>query len=185
MTAPHRLPLRLSAAALCATLLLVPRIWTPGMPLVATARADASDASKTTVERLLQANFTDLSGKPTTLAAYRGQTVVVNFWASWCNPCVHEMPALDKMSHSYGKKGIRFVGIAIDSLDNVRQFTQKTKISYPLVVAGADGGELMQRLGDGLGGLPFTVVIDKHGVIRSTHVGALKPDQFAKSLDGL
>ena len=68
-------------------------------------------------------------GKPADTQDWRGKVLVVNFWASWCPPCVEEMPTLDQISKEYATKNVLFVGIGIDSPSNVREFLQKTPVS--------------------------------------------------------
>jgi thiol-disulfide isomerase/thioredoxin len=174
MTVFRRFTARLTTAALCAGLLTA-------LPVTSTMAA----APVTPADYLWQASVTDVNGKSVSLDQYRGKTVVVNFWASWCNPCVREMPALDKMSRAYAKQGVQFVGVAIDSAQNVQTFEQKVKVGYPIVIGGYGGSDVMRRLGNAMGGLPFTVVIDKHGTIALSHLGEIQPDQLAKALKGL
>lgn len=93
----------------------------------------------------------------------RGQPAVVNFWATWCPPCVEEMPELSAFGDEFRDRGLRIVGIGIDSATNISQFSRKTPMSYPLLVAGTSGLELVRRLGNTAGALPFTVVVGRTG----------------------
>jgi thiol-disulfide isomerase/thioredoxin len=122
---------------------------------------------------------------PQALAQFRGKPLVVNFWASWCGPCVAEMPALAALHKHYAAKGINFVGIAVDTAPNVQGFVHRVNVDYPLVVAGFGGGDLARQFGDEQGALPFTVVIDASGKVRSTTLGQVKPEKLAKTLDAL
>ncbi|KAB0632277.1 TlpA family protein disulfide reductase [Burkholderia latens] len=125
------------------------------------------------------------AGKPASLAAFKGQKVVVNFWASWCGPCVEEMPELVALSHQYRQKGIRFIGIGVDSNQNVKNFLQKVKVDYPVFVSGYAGADLARNFGNTAGALPFTVVIDETGKIRETKLGQIQPAELKKTLDAL
>ncbi|TKC90959.1 TlpA family protein disulfide reductase [Trinickia terrae] len=127
----------------------------------------------------------DADGKPESLAQFRGQTVVVNFWASWCGPCVEEMPALTQLNDEYAKKGVKFIGIGVDSEKNVKAFLQKVKVDYPVYVSGFGGADLARNFGNTAGGLPFTVVIDAKGAVRSTKLGQIQPEELKKTLDAL
>ena len=84
----------------------------------------------------------DHQGQRIDFQSWRGQRVVINFWASWCPPCVKEMPEFDQVARAFAADKVLFVGIAIDSPSNVRTFTQTTKVSYPLIPAGFDGTAL-------------------------------------------
>lgn len=105
----------------------------------------------------------DLAGQPHPFAQYQGQWVVVNFWATWCPPCVEEMPELDGIYKAIGRNGIKMLGIAIDSPSAVRAFQEQVNVTYPLVLGGFDGTELATALGNKSGGLPYTVIIDPNG----------------------
>jgi thiol-disulfide isomerase/thioredoxin len=147
--------------------------------------AEAATAKADPVATLWAASVTDDQGKPQSLAAFKGQKVVVNFWASWCGPCVKEMPELVQLSHAYQAKGIRFVGVAVDSDKNVQAFLQKVKVDYPVFVSGYAGADLARNFGNTAGALPFTVVIDANGRVRMTKLGEIEPNQLKKTLDTL
>jgi thiol-disulfide isomerase/thioredoxin len=145
----------------------------------------SAPADADSVARLLNAPLTDPTGKPETLAPFKGRVLVVNFWASWCGPCVEEMPTLARLSRQYEKKGVQFVGIGIDSASNVQTFLQKVPVDYPIFVGGFGGADLARGLGNGAGALPFTVVIDAKGAVRSTKIGQIAPDELQRTLDAL
>lgn len=147
--------------------------------------ADAAPAPGDAVAQLWAASLTDADGKPATLASFKGQKVVVNFWASWCGPCVQEMPELVALSHEYRQKGIRFIGIGVDSGQNVKNFLEKVKVDYPVFVSGYAGADLARNFGNTAGALPFTVVIDEHGKIRETKLGQIQPAELKKTLNAL
>jgi thiol-disulfide isomerase/thioredoxin len=109
-------------------------------------------------------SFENAKGEAIPLAKYREKPLVINFWATWCPPCVEEMPELSQWNKSVGNS-VGIVGIGIDSPSNVRDFEAKNKISYELLVAGMGGTELSRLLGNATGALPFTVVIAPNGLI--------------------
>ncbi len=157
--------------------------WVRGGSLENTA--EAAPAKGNAVDMLWAAPMTDADGKPQALTAFKGQKVVVNFWASWCGPCVEEMPELVRLSHEYRKKGIRFIGIGVDSEKNVKAFLQKVKVDYPVFVSGYAGADLARQFGNSAGALPFTVVIDETGKVRETKLGQIQPDALKRTLDAL
>jgi thiol-disulfide isomerase/thioredoxin len=149
--------------------------------------ADAAQpaSARSAVEQLWTAPVTTVDGKPQTLSVLKGHPIVVNFWASWCGPCVEEMPALSQLQRDYAKKGIQFVGLGVDSDKNVQAFLQKVKVAYPVYVTGFGGADLARAFGNTAGGLPFTVVIDAKGNIRSTKLGQIDPQALKETLDAL
>jgi len=132
---------------------------------------------------LYEAILPDLSGNPVALSHLKGQPVVANFWATWCAPCVEEMPHLEELSKSLPK--IQFVGIGIDTASNIRQFVSKIPVTYPLYVAGHAGIALVRELGNAPGGLPFTVLLDAEGRIYDTILGQVSPKDLRLRIDRL
>jgi thiol-disulfide isomerase/thioredoxin len=127
--------------------------------------------------------YPDLDGHAQPLSAWKGKPLVVNFWATWCGPCVQEMPQLDTLHKKY--PGIQFAGIGIDSADNMRKFVQKVVVSYPLLVAGPGGIDVMRALGNAPGALPFTVVFGADGRIKRKVLGAVNVADMTTLLDTL
>lgn len=118
-------------------------------------------------------------GSRLALASLRGKPLVMNFWATWCPPCIREMPALDRFHRDFSGKGWQVLGIAADSADKVRDFLTKTPISFPIAVAGFGGVELSRQLGNLSGGLPYTVVFDRQGRVMHRHMGETRYEQLA------
>ena len=134
---------------------------------------------------LLAAPFRDLSGAKRTLREWRGRVVVCNFWATWCAPCREEIPMLVAVRGVFAAKGVEIVGIGIDQTEKVREFAKTYNITYPVLIAEADAIELMRRLGNALGGLPYTVVLDRLGGVAHRRLGALTRAEVEKVLEGL
>lgn len=128
-------------------------------------------------------SFPDVRGAPHAMSSYLGKPLIVNFWATWCPPCVKEMPELDALQKQY--PGVRFLGLAVDTANNVREFIQKVPVSYPLLIVGHGGIELVRSLGDTTGGIPFTVTFDRKGMIRDRIVGQIKTESFGSLVRGL
>ncbi|SHH53998.1 TlpA family protein disulfide reductase [Pollutimonas bauzanensis] len=127
--------------------------------------------------------FPDIDGREVELTRYLGKPLVLNFWATWCAPCVKEMPDLDMLHKKHG--GVNFVGLAVDTLVNVEKFGKKVQVSYPLLIAGHGAIQSMRALGNKQGGLPFTVVFDGQGQVASRILGQVKPDELDALLNGM
>lgn len=127
----------------------------------------------------------DLDGRPVTSRTWAGQILVINYWASWCPPCVREMPMLIRTQESLRGEGVQVVGIAIDRAQDARDFVSKYPINYPLLVGNPNAVELSRRLGNRLQALPFTVIFDRRGRRVFSHTGELGAEEFRAQLDGV
>jgi thiol-disulfide isomerase/thioredoxin len=140
-----------------------------------------SAANPTTV--LASARLSDVEGRPLALDQWKGKTLVINFWATWCAPCREEMPELSQLQSQYEAKNVQFVGIAVDSAANVAQFSKIHQIGYPLLVGGTDAIALSQELGNSVSALPFTIVLDPRGKVRLQKLGRISSQELAATLD--
>lgn len=125
--------------------------------------------------------FTDVAGNKQAMAQWQGKVLVINFWATWCAPCVDEMPELSALQRELAKD-TQIVGIGIDSEKNIRTFNDKLKVAYPLYIGGIDGSELSRTFGNQAGGLPYTVVVGKSGDIVARYTGRLAIDKLRNDL---
>ncbi len=120
----------------------------------------------------------DIDSKTVHSDDFLGQIILYNFWASWCAPCIEEMPMLQEFHSDYSTKGFQVVGIAIDDLDNVRSFASELNISYPLLHGTEKTMGLNREFGNISGALPYSVLVDKGGIIRWRGWGILKHEQL-------
>lgn len=121
-------------------------------------------------------------GKTVDTAQWQGKVLVVNFWASWCPPCVEEMPTLDALQGEFKDKNVLFVGIGIDSPSNIRQFLEMTPVSYPIVIGGLEGSNLSKQMGNSQGALPYTIIINAQGKSTSSKLGKISEEELRKSI---
>ncbi len=123
---------------------------------------------------LFAATLNGLDDKPVALERYKGKPLIVNFWARWCGPCRVEIPELITLRKAHkGKLEVLGIGIE-DKADAAKEFARAYEMDYPVFVAGANGIPLMQALGNGKGGLPFTIVIDRNGQVVQKKMGIMK-----------
>jgi len=155
--------------------------------LLAASAVAAETLAMPSAAPVFAATFRTLDGKPATLAEWKGKVVVLNFWATWCSPCLAEIPNLEAGRKKYASRGVVFIGAAVeDSADLVRDFANDHNISYPVVMAGSGNGiSLLQALGNEVAGLPFTVVLDREGNIVAVKLGILKQARLRQILDRL
>lgn len=127
----------------------------------------APPAKPASVIGMQRPDFTllDINDKSHSIGTYDGQVIVLNFWATWCPPCVREIPALIELQGKYREQGVTLLGVAIDSKQPVIDFVDPMGINYPVLIAEYEGIALTQAYGNHLGGLPYTVIIDRSGKI--------------------
>lgn len=120
-----------------------------------------------------EVNLPDADGRPHRLADWRGRWLLVNFWATWCAPCMHEIPAFIATQSRYGAAGLQVLGIAMDDPDAVRALMRQKGFNYPSLVGDEAVQGVMEQFGNTLGALPFTVLIDPAGIIRAMELGGV------------
>ncbi|MGQ0656524.1 MAG: TlpA family protein disulfide reductase [Chromatiales bacterium] len=140
-----------------------------------------------TTASLFAATFRDLQWQPQAMKQWEGRYLVVYFWATWCKPCRHEVPELIALykDENFHESGAEIVGIAIDNADSVAAFAKEYGITYPLLVGGDDAMAVSKQLGNHIGGLPFTVVIDPQGRVVQTLLGETKEGTLRGLLQSL
>ena len=145
----------------------------------------AAMAPDAVVERVLSVRVADVKGGTQSLEQWRGQVLVVNYWATWCAPCREEIPGFVRLQERYGSRGLQFVGIAIDQPDKVAEFAGEFRINYPLLLGGLETIELLRQAGNRAGVLPYTLVIDRKGILVSREQGGLKEAKLERIIQSL
>jgi thiol-disulfide isomerase/thioredoxin len=127
---------------------------------------------------LWQLQFVAPDGSLLRMASLRGKPVLLNFWATWCPPCVEELPLLSSFYRENADKGWQVLGLAVDQLEPVKRFLVAMPVAFPVALAGVAGVELSRSLGNISGGLPFTVVIGSDGLVARRKMGRVTPDDL-------
>lgn len=125
----------------------------------------------------------DLNGRTVRLTDFKGQVILLNFWATWCPPCRAEIPELIKWQQEYGPKGLQIIGVTYPPTNRrkVRKFLRASKITYPVLL----GDKKTRALFDSGETLPFSVVIDREGKVRESIEGILLTDEFDEKIKPL
>ena len=117
--------------------------------------------------------LTDLAGEAVPVSRFDGSLLLINFWATWCAPCVEEMPMLSDLQKRYSAQGFEILGIALDDPEKAGDFVAELGIRYPILVGTADAILVGRNYGNRGGMLPYSVLVDPQGMVQWTHLGAL------------
>ncbi len=164
------------------------RMWNPP-PL---AKADTPLFESTVVDSVdpvgnARPEFTlpDLENKPVSISRWDGKVILLNFWATWCPPCREEIPAFMEVSKRYANRGFEIVGVAVDDREAVLKLTQQLGVDYPQLIGDQNAVEIAERYGNRYGALPFSVLIDRQGIIRFSKPGEFPREQLEAKLESL
>lgn len=124
----------------------------------------------------------DLTDKPRSLSEWRGQVLVINFWATWCPPCREEIPLFIDLQKRHGRDGLQFLGVAIDRPEDVASYVAEIGMNYPTLIADDNAMALMRSYGNGTGSLPYSVIIDRDGQIVARKLGAFRGQELENLL---
>jgi thiol-disulfide isomerase/thioredoxin len=138
--------------------------------------------NKESTQALFAATYPNEKGQAQALKQYAGKIVVLNFWATWCEPCREEMPELSTLHKAYKNKNVVVLGVAIDDVAAISDFTKETKVSYPLFAADMQGMAIATNLGNDKDVLPYTVIIKADGSVAKTYFGRVTKPLLEETL---
>ena len=128
-------------------------------------------------------SFPDTDEKIHSISEWQQKILVINFWATWCQPCLKEIPEFIQLQTQFTHKNVQFIGVAIDDVSSVMRYKNTANINYPVLIASEwDGFNLAQQLGNGANTVPYTVVINATGQIIYRHAGAVKKEDLLEVL---
>jgi peroxiredoxin len=128
-------------------------------------------------ERLPEFTLGGRTGKPTSVATWRGKSLIINFWATWCAPCRHEIPLLQSIRREWSARNMEVLGIAVDYRDKVVAYADELNIAYPLLIGEDDALDVARAFGVDSPAFPFTVFTDQRGEVVALYVGELHKPQ--------
>ena len=134
-------------------------------------------------ERRPDFSLADTQGISRSVAEWDGKLLIINFWATWCPPCLEEIPAFVRLQKEYGAQGVQFLGVALDSAENVRRFITENAVNYPSLHGQRDAIELGKRYGNSVGALPYTVVVSRDGSVLASHHGLFDESALRQLID--
>ena len=138
---------------------------------VATATSNGKQGDVLEAFKFWELVFESPDGKSLAMASLKGKPLMINFWATWCPPCVEELPLIDRFYQENSKNGWQVIGLAVDQRAAVIGFLTKMPLSFPVALAGLTGVDLSKSLGNLTGGLPFTVVVGASGGVLHRKMG--------------
>ena len=127
----------------------------------------------------------DIHGQLRNIKDFDGQVVLLNFWATWCPPCLKEIPDFIEVQEEFADKGFQIVGVAVENEEDVKHFAEEMGMNYPVMAGEMEAIELARRYGNSMGALPFSAIIDKSGTITHTFTGELSKSRLKAILKDL
>lgn len=122
-------------------------------------------------------SLSDVSGELRHISEWDGKVLAINFWATWCPPCIKEIPEFIELQHKYEDKGLQFIGIALQRPEEVREFMVEYGINYPILAGEMEVIKIAEAYGNDIGALPYTVIIDRAGNINFVKRGPLSGEK--------
>lgn len=149
--------------------------------------AGAQAAMEAQVLGVRRPEFTlpDLDGRQRSITEWDGKVVALNFWATWCPPCLKEVPEFVSLQEKYRAQGLQFIGIALQKPEEVREFVAEHEVNYPILAGELEVIKLAEAYGNNIGALPYTVIIDRNGHISHVKPGILPTEEAESIISGL
>lgn len=141
--------------------------------------------AKPTKPIILEFSLPDLLGQQRNITEWQGKILIINFWATWCPPCLKEIPDFIQLQNQFNDKNLQFIGIAIDDKDAVKDYLSTISINYPILIAGDEGISLSRELGNIINAVPFTLIVNQQGKIIHRHPGELSKEKIVEIIKPL
>lgn len=166
-------------------LIIIAAIIAGAAGLLAQLSFNATPPPAVSTSSLLITQLPDLSGQPHKLSEWQGKILILNFWATWCPPCLAEIPEFIALQKQYADKNVQFIGVAVDEKQAVIDYHATAKINYPILIAGDMGIEISKTWGNTSESVPFTVIINPHGEIIYRQLGEINRQKLVEVIQPL
>ena len=173
----------LAAAAASAGVLAWRSLNPAPVAVVVSSAATPAPAELTAGDRRPDFTLPDTEGVLRSVSEWDGKLLFINFWATWCPPCLEEIPAFVRLQAAYAARGVQFLGVALDDVDNVRRFMAQQRMNYPSLHGERDAIALGKRYGNRIGALPYTVLVGPDGTVLRTHQGILEETEARRLIE--
>ena len=127
----------------------------------------------------------DLDGQLRSITEWDGKVIALNFWATWCPPCIKEVPEFVSLQDRYQAQGLQFIGIALQKPEEAREFVTEHKVNYPILAGELEVIKLAEAYGNHIGALPYTVIIDRNGLVVHVKPGILPTEEAESVINSL
>lgn len=142
--------------------------------------SDAEPPPAVVSEAKIDFTLPDLDGNPRRLSEWRGQAILVNFWATWCAPCRREIPLLKQTQAKATDNGLQVIGVAVDFRDEVEAYAKEAQFNYPILIGQEDAMAAAEASGVEFIGMPFTLIVDADGSLIKAHIGEILEEHIAR-----
>ncbi len=159
--------------------------WLAGRQPAETGPSHRGAPEQVNIVQVWDSQLPDLEHRPQALRQWLGKVMVLNFWATWCPPCLREIPGFMRLQQRLGERGLQIVGVALDDPDKVQPFVGQMGMRYPVLLGGLAASDLARAAGNHLGGLPYTVVFDRQGRAVSSLVGEMSEARLSAIVEPL
>lgn len=159
--------------------------WQPGHSAASSPLSSQSApiaASPDAAALLRELTLPDLQQRPQSLRQWKGRVLVINFWATWCEPCKEEIPMLNQLQQTLGERQVRFVGIGVDEPSAILDYTQRQPFHYPVLTGTDQALALTRSLGNPQQGIPFTLVFDAQGHTVLEKLGRMQESELRQAI---
>jgi len=148
-------------------------------------RSQTQPVSQPNVQAFWEMRFDKPEGGELLMQDFKGHPLLVNFWATWCPPCIEELPLLESIWIQKGPKNLQILGLAVDQPSSVRSFLARHSLTFPMGLAGLNGTELGRSLGNSVNALPYSVLFAADGHMMAQKMGKLEAVELAEWLKDL